>query len=339
MKTNLAIVGQGAVTPAGIGFESLVGREPVISKAASLRMPEKVWSVLRVNQKAPELLRWQFEPRLRRSSPLTFFLIEAAAQALAGLNEYERAQTGLIIAYSAGCLIYSRRFFEGILRDGPALASPALFPETVFNSPGSHVASVFKLNGAAYALVGDETAMIAALKTASTWLQRKRVERVLILGADEFDPLALDAYQCSRWLKHRGSSPGFLPSEGAGALLVRPAVGGDEKIITEMDDGFIYRNAGEAATAASRVRVKIEVSLPTFPTAGGTWLADLEKKFNGHQPTVRSPGPHLGEAFTASATWNILRATSMLSCKNPALALPLWGLNHQLGWLKLEHRT
>src|SRR6201999_2236874 len=105
--------------------------------------------------------------------------------------------------------------FEGILKHGQRTASPALFPETVFNSPGSHVAAVLGMNGAVYALVGDETAWIGALKTASVWLRRGRVKQVVVMGVEEFDPLVLDAYRSSRWLRE---SAGFLTSEGAAAV-------------------------------------------------------------------------------------------------------------------------
>ena len=106
---------------------------------------------------------------------------------------------------------------------GQKSASPALFPETVFNSPASHVASVLGLNGAAYALVGDETAWVAALQTASVWLRQERVEQVLVMGAEEFDPVVLDAYRSARWLRRQNGATGFLTSEGAGRTLVRRA--------------------------------------------------------------------------------------------------------------------
>src|SRR6201999_700475 len=100
--------------------------------------------------------------------------------------------------------------FEGILKHGQRTASPALFPETVFNSPGSHVASVLGLNGAVYALCGDESAWLSALKTAAVWLRRGRVRQVVVMGVEEFDPLVLDTYRTARWLLRHG----FLTSEG-----------------------------------------------------------------------------------------------------------------------------
>ena len=159
-----------------------------------------MWPVLRVDLKDPAFARWQKEPRLRRASAITLFLVEAAEQALAGVSAEDRRETGLIAAFSAGCLAYSRRFFDGILTQGQKTASPALFPETVFNSPVSHVASVLGLNGAAYALVGDETVLArrAQDRLPSGCAMDRVAKQVLVLGAEEFDPLVLDAYHTAR---------------------------------------------------------------------------------------------------------------------------------------------
>jgi len=329
MKIDLAVIGQGAVTPAGVGVEALRHTLPVPISCAGLRRPEQVWPVGRVDLKDPALIRWQREPRLRRSSPITLFLIEAAEQALAGISSEDRAQTGLIVAFSAGCLVYSHRFFDGILTQGQKLASPALFPETVFNSPVSHVAAALKLNGAAYALVGDETAWIAALKTASIWLQQGRVRQVLVLGAEEFDPLVLDAYESARWL--RG---GFMAGEGAAGVLVRRAGPGDTRIISAARDGFIYRTKKQAAAAAEKLFQGIGPEQLIYRTARRTWLGPLEEKMTLDRPTFPGDEPsYLGEAFTASAAWNTICA---LDAVPAPVALPIWGLNHQLGVLSLQ---
>ena len=333
MKLDLAVIGQGAVTPAGVGIEALMHAAPVPELTASLRRPDETWPVLRVNLKASALLRWQAEARLRRASPVTFFLIEAAEQALAEISAGDRAQTGLIVTFSAGCLLYSRRFFTGILEEGQKRASPALFPETVFNSPGSHLAATLQLNGAAYALVGDETAWVAAIRTAAIWLQRGCVKQVLVLGAEEFDPLVLDAYAAARWLRRSSS---FIASEGAAGLLLRCAQPGDRRVISTVHDGFIYRSPREAAAAAEKLFRAIDPSLPCYGTAQETWLNSLEKKMVSRRRIPDQAVPYLGEAFTASAAWNTIRALSHLSDRVPALALPVWGLNHQLGALELS---
>jgi hypothetical protein len=340
MKVNLAVIGQGAVTPAGIGVEALRQNQPTPTYASALGSPEQPWPVLRVDIKDPAFARWQRESRLRRASPLTFFLVETAEQALTGVSLVDRAETGLIIAYSAGLLVYSRRFFEGIIKQGQKTASPALFPETVFNSPASHVASVLGLDGASYALVGDEAAWVAALKTAAIWLQQKRVRQVLVLGAEEFDPLVLDAYRSARWLRRRNSANGFLTSEGAAGILVREAGPDDTCTLTAAHDGWIYRTKREAATAATRLLNEIDPTLPCYRTAQHNWLGSLEEKTTANRTLVPSGNePYLGEAFTASAAWHTVRAVNRLGPDLPRMVLPIWGLNHQLASLELGSGT
>jgi hypothetical protein len=339
MKIDLAVIGRGAVSPAGVGTDALLHREPAPTLVAPPDRPAEPWPVLRVDLKDPAFSRWQREPRLRRASSLTFFLVEAAEQALAGMIPADRAETGLVVAFSAGCLAYSRRFFEDIVTRGQKTASPALFPETVFNSPVSHVASVLGLNGAAYALVGDETAWIGALKTASIWLRQERVRRVLVLGAEEFDPIVLAAYRSARWLRRQKSASGFLASEGAAGILVRAAEPGDTCLITAARDGSIYRTKREAALAAKQLLDGSDPALPCRLTARHNWLGPLEKKTTAVRPLVSANGePYLGEAFTASAAWHTLRALNSLAPELPRLLLPVWGLNHQFGLLELGAR-
>jgi len=336
MKVDLAVIGQGAVSPAGIGVNAMLNREPMPVSEPSVGQSAQTWPVLRVYLKDPVFTHWQREPRLRRASSMTFFLAEVAEQALAGVSSADRAETGLVAAFSAGCLVYSRRFFEGIVKQGQKAASPALFPETVFNSPVSHVASVLGLNGAAYALVGDETAWVTAIKTASVWLQLGRVKQVLVLGAEEFDPIVLNAHRSALWLRKQNSAHGFLTSEGAGGILVRAANPSDETIISAARDGLIYRSSDEATRAAESLLSHIDSFIPCYRSAQHNWLCSLEKKASAGRPLVPSGDrPYLGEAFTASAAWHTLRALRQPFSK---LVLPVWGQNHQFGSLELEKR-
>ena len=245
----------------------------------------------------------------------------------------------LIVAFSAGCTTYSLRFFGDIVTQGQKAASPAIFPETVFNSPVSHVASVLGLNGAAYAVVGDETAWVAALKTASVWLQRERVKQVLVLGAEEFDPIVLDAYRSARWLRRENSTNGFLASEGAAGILVRRAGPEDARMITTARDGLIYRTKKEANLVAECLFSESEPSLPCYRSAQHNWLGPLEKNATENRPLAPiEDKPYLGEAFSASAAWYTLRALTTLAPRLPRLLLPVWGLNYQFGLLELENR-
>jgi 3-oxoacyl-[acyl-carrier-protein] synthase III len=326
MKIDLAIAGMGAVTPAGVGVDALFGPEPKPQMTRPLGGSAAEYPVLRVDLKNPTLVRWQKEPRLRRASPMTYFMTEAAAQALGDMPAADRAETGLIVALSAGCLLYTRKFFQGIVQDGQRTASPALFPETVFNSPGSHVASVLGLNGAVYALCGDESAWIGALKTAAVWLRRGRVRQVLVMGVEEFDPLVLDAYRSARWLKR----PGFISSEGAAALLVRAAQPGDSVVLSAAHEAPPYRTRAEARFAAGQLFLRLDEDTRCHRTARRTWAEKLEEKATEGFPELSGEtSSYLGYAVTASAAWETLRAARTLAA--PRGIVPIWGMNHRFG--------
>ena len=115
------------------------------------------------------------------------------------------------------------------------------------------MAATLRLNGAAAALVGDETAWLAAIRTAAVWLAQGRVRQVLVLGGEEFDPVALDAYRGARWLGRAGrpGPHGFMPGEGAAALLLRRAETADRCRIIAARDGFIHRGRAQAAQAGA----------------------------------------------------------------------------------------
>lgn len=341
MKTDLAVIGQGAVTPAGVGITALLQGQPVETMTPLVSRPDRQWPVFRPDLDDPAFDLWKKEPRLRRASPISYYLLEAAAQAMAGIDTSERAHTGVVTAFSTGCLAYSRRFFESIITLGQKSASPALFPETVFNSPVSHVAAALHLEGAAYALAGGDTAWIAALKTAWLWLEQGRVKQVLVLGAEEFDSASLDAYQNARWLDRRKVKSAFIPSEGAAGVLVRKARPGDLKIISQLDDGYIFRSQRQALTAGSRCLHSFDSDLPCYLSAQRNWLGPIEQKLTQNRPpcpTVKEQA-YLGEASAASSAWNTLRALALLNRHNPRLLVPTWGSTHQIGMLEIKNQS
>jgi 3-oxoacyl-(acyl-carrier-protein) synthase len=343
MNVDLGIAGLGAVSPAGVGVEALLQTRELAPEPTPAFGSGRVFPVFRVNQK--HLAPWQTEPRLRRASPIALYMVEAARQALgasqAGTPVPPGAvvgqasvpvwvlppKLGIVAAYGTGAVAPTRRFYEGLIKNGPRFASPNLFPETVFNSPTSHVAAVLGANGPCYSLAADETAWVHAISVAATWLATGTCENVLVIGAEEFDPIQLDAYAAVRWLRRDGR---HVPSEGAGAMWLRRAQAGDRKRITGIVEGFAYRNKREARLAAQNC----------IPAGGGeayrsaarNWFAGIEREVLQSRPAP-PPLPYLGEAFAASAAWNTARAVSQ--ARGPMLQ-PVWGLAQQCCALLLE---
>ncbi len=325
---ELAILGTGAVTPAGVGWSGIRSAAPPVPVGIpSLRRPDVSFPVFRVPGEPLE--RWRREPRLRRASPITHLLVEAATQALA---DRPPGRLALVGAFFSGASNYSRLFFEPVIRRGPSFASPALFPDTVYNSSLSHAAHVLGVDGASYAVVGDDCAWTTALQVAAVWLDLGEADHVLVLGAEELDAVTIEAYAAAGWLRS-----GFVPAEGAAALLLgRPE---DENAIRirRIHDGIPYRSRASAKRAATEIFAAMHGG-PVLATAGGTWMKPLEEKSGRTVDLVHGDPRSMGHAFTATAGWNTLRAVDWLSrqAEIPRLWQPVWGLHNQISALELQ---
>ena len=163
----------------------------------------------------------------------------------------------------------------------------------------------------------------------------------MVIGAEEFDPIILDAYAKVRWLRRDGR---FVPAEGAGALLLRRVQPDDKARVLAIREGFTYRNKAEARRAASELvgaaflprhpggRDK-NVAPTVWRSAEHNWLAGIEDELHRrHCFDTPSALPYVGEAFTASAAWHTIRALST----GGRFLQPVWGLNEQCSALLLE---
>jgi hypothetical protein len=123
-------------------------------------------------------------------------------------------------------------------------------------------------------------------------------------------------------------------------MLVRRAGPGDSKIISQLEDGFIHRSKAEAMTAGRRCLAQFDSRLPCHGSAQRHWLGGIERELtqDRHTGPVAAEPAYLGEAATASAAWNTLRALASLEQAQPRLLVPVWGGTHQIGALELENR-
>ena len=314
---RVAVAGMGAVSPRGCGVDRLFSDElPALSRVELLSDTSQSVPVFAVPVADENLTKWRKHPRLRRASPLSIFMAEAASQAVATLSDAEKARTGIVAAFSTGSNIFSRRFFTDVIQQGQSFASPALFPETVFNSPTSHIASILGITGACYSIVGDDTAWCEALKVAALWLDSGLVDHALVIGAEELDAITLEAFVASGWLSASGGADGFIPSEGAGAMLLNRSSAPALEIPGRM---WPYRSPAQAREAIAECLD----GRSTLPISARSWIAELcegERSAN-----------YLGEAFTASASWETLRALQ----KGGSGTLLIPGLNQAVGRLDL----
>lgn len=277
--TRVFVSGMGAVSPAGWGCAPLLQGLASCPRPAPQLLDRPGWprplSVLRV---PPALPRPTFagHPRMRRAAAISHFAMGAATEAV---NNTGIAPDGLGIVFCTTCgsVNYSRRFYEEVLRD-PALASPLLFPETVFNAPASHLSTVLGSAAINYTLVGDTGVFLQGLVVAAEWLAENRVQHCLVIAAEEVDWIVADVL-------HHFRKSGTL-SEGAGALLLtREPIPGTCAELECVTDAYPYT--------------------PNRRSAHRRVLADLTSV----DALVDAAG--LGEGFAASTAWQAVAALAI----------------------------
>jgi hypothetical protein len=318
---KLPVLSSGVVCPGGFGAEALrtTWRPKRLSNAAGTAEHD----ICLVDRDAPELRRWEREPRLRRASPISYYLIEAADQALRQAPGIDRRRTGVVGAFFLGCLVYTVRFYRQVTAEGRRSASPVIFPETVFNSPLSHVVSVLGLGGPVYSQVGDTSSWSSALRTAQTWLARGTVDHVLVLGAEEFEPHQLDAYRAGALFRHP-----LCVGEGAGAVLLGCDGASDGAVLRAIHEGFSFGSSEEATAAARQCLEQIPGECPVMDTASG-WFAPIAREALGERKILAGT---VAEAATASCAWNTIRAAEIIAeGAEQEIGVPFWGLTQQCG--------
>jgi hypothetical protein len=143
---------------------------------------------------------------------------------------------GIVQCMFNGCVQFSGKFYHEVI-ETPALASPLIFPETVYNAPASHIAAYLGVDGPVTTLIGEASAIMDGVATAHTWLTQGIVDRVLVIGAEECDWLGAEAVTYYH--------PSLIASEGAGALLLSLE---DRGCVLEAMPGCAFLNEQERAT-------------------------------------------------------------------------------------------
>jgi hypothetical protein len=311
---NLSVISAGGVTPAGVGAAAVSDPWPLVTTRSEAGHPVRAGLV---DRNAAALVAWQKEPRLRRASPIAYFMVEAVDQVLQAAPGTDRGRTGVIACFFLGCLVYSVRFYRQITDEGRRFASPVLFPETVFNSPLSHVVATLGLGGPVYSQIGDKSCWAAALRTAQCWLANGDCDNVVVLGAEEFEPHEVDALRAGGLL--RG---GLHPCEGAVALLVSAARGGGPTI-GRIADGFSFARKKDAVAAARNCLENFPATLPLLDTATA-WTREAAGALERPMVGGASGSP---EGFTMSAAADTWRAVALARSGKPSdLLVPVWGL-------------
>ncbi len=308
--SRIFVAGLGAVSPAGWNVAALRGAldkgEPLPVQPLERPGWEKPLRARLVPNPAvrPEFLT---HPRLRRSSPITHYVVASALEATAKLpaNRNPGFRLGLVVCLQSGCVNYSCRFYDETLKD-PATASPLLFPETVYAAPASHLAAVLKNVSLASSLVGDPAAFLQGVSLGIQWLEENRVDACLVIGAEETNWILADAL----WHLERSA----VLTAGAGALCLcrEPELSAGVELAA-ITDAHTYSTQNNRTQAARSMRDQLGKSssrellcdgLGNSPRADAPELAAW-RDWTG--PRV-SPKCILGEGLMAAAAWQCVVA-------------------------------
>ncbi|MGA9450302.1 MAG: hypothetical protein WBW41_03045 [Verrucomicrobiia bacterium] len=330
--SRVFIAGLGAVSPAGWNVaalrEALDKGEPLPTQP----MERPGWArPLQARLVPNPTVRPEFlaHPRLRRTSPITHYAVATALEATAGLRAIRdsKHRLGLVVCLQSGCVNYSCRFFDEILKD-PATASPLLFPETVYAAPASHVAAVLENVSLASSLVGDPASFLQGIAVGVQWLEEHRVDACLVIGAEETNWILADAL----WHLER---PAVITG-GAGALCLcrEPELSAGVELAA-ITDAHTYSPRNHRTQAARIMRGQLGQSSPeellcdgvgSSPRADAPELAAW-RDWTG--PRI-SPKRILGEGLMATAAWQCVAACDAVAGGRFAAAnVSLVGSNQQ----------
>jgi 3-oxoacyl-(acyl-carrier-protein) synthase len=314
--SRIFVCGVGAVSPAGWGVGPF---RAAMEQGQALPVRE----VARPGWKKPLLARTVPPPdprpalfghaRLRRSSPITQYAVAAALEALGGdASKFSGGalRLGVVFCAMSGCVNYSRRFYDEVLRD-PATASPLVFPETVFNAPSSHLAALLSTTAVNYTLVGDPGTFLQGLALAAQWLSEGMVDGCLVVGSEEMDWLTADAF--------RLFTRKLVLSEGAGALYLRAdkAAARNVELASVTDSHLFWDRTSRVKAAKSTARQLCEGTGGGLLCDGRQGVAMLdcaeEQAWDGWPGQRLSPKKVVGEGLMAAAAWQCVLAADFLN--------------------------
>jgi 3-oxoacyl-[acyl-carrier-protein] synthase II len=306
-----AVTGLGVVSPIGTGreaFLSALRRGDSGIKDVSLFSTEGLRA-----KRAAEIADFRPEeilgPKgLRLLDRATRLALCAAKLALddSGLP-YEgesAAQIGVCLGSTAGSLHSRAGYYETLLKDGFRALNPALFPNTVVNSPAAQVAIRFGLTGYNTTISSGQASSLNAIDYAAQTVRSGRVRAALAGGVEELSEFLFMSYHQAGCLDR-----GVVPGEGAAFLVLEElesARARGARILGEYAGGGSSLDLAEAVAQAleegrlSSEQVRrvvsgdsVRASLGDCYSAGGAFQAcaaidELEKE---ERVLVTSDGP------------------------------------------------
>jgi 3-oxoacyl-[acyl-carrier-protein] synthase II len=250
MTPRVVITGVGAVTPLGVGAETLLDRwvagECGIADGAG-------------RCDAFDPADYLSRKEARRADRFTQLAVVAADEALAqagwsddGAPDTDRA--GCVIGTGIGGL-GSLEEQVGVLRDrGPTAVSPLSVPLMMGNAAAAAVAMRHGIHGQTYGVVSACAAGAHAIGSAMRMIRAGDADAVICGGAEAtLTPIAIAAFSAMAATSQSGISrpfdarrDGFVMGEGAGALVLEDADAAERRGATVLGEVLGYAATSDA---------------------------------------------------------------------------------------------
>lgn len=238
-KKRIVITGLGVISSNGIGkdafmegiFKGVSGVKPIsLFDTASFRV--KTAGEIKDFNPA-EFLGAKGLRTLDRSTKLVLSAVKLALDdARLVIRQENTHDIGVVLATNLGSVNSISEFDKEALLEGPQYVNPALFPNTVINSPASHISIKFNIKGFNTALSTGFSAGIDAFKYALDFLKLGRANVVLVAGVEELCVQTFLGFYKTDWLAGSASGGveiscpfdkrrnGIVLGEGAGVLVL-----------------------------------------------------------------------------------------------------------------------
>jgi len=167
---------------------------------------------------------------LRRTTDDTKISVLAAVDLLRAEGLTVSDRMGLYVGQQQIALEYCSRFLQQSYREGPRMASPMYFAESVANNVATHLSLTLGMKALAQTFIGTRAAGIQAVIAAVEDVESGLVETGLVVALGVATQVTRDAYSSVFHPFRRSNPPDVKFLRGAVAMLVRRDAPGQPRI-------------------------------------------------------------------------------------------------------------
>jgi 3-oxoacyl-[acyl-carrier-protein] synthase II len=275
----LHLTGIASVSPYGV-FQGVIPQLPLEARAVTNWKTEGVRRAYTVEPFRPV----EFVPgiKTRRLDRLSTWALVAASLAIhdAGidLTQVDRSRVAVIFSTSFGCVEHTEAFFQSAAVRGWGGTDPILFPETLANSPASHVALFHQLRGPNITMAAKSFGGESALLQAASLLRHGQADVAIVLAGDVLTQAIYQWYEAAGMLSpecftcETANPPsGLIPSEGVAAIVMESCCRSTARTYARLIDGRWAAGGDALAGSASG-------------DAGGATLQSIRRLLGERQP-------------------------------------------------------